>query len=128
MKSIAGEKLDIIVNLNRLSDVEVRDERGITKLVIPLDSAGLNVSCAGNVYVRLLAIPVRNNEFGSTHIIKLYNVERRSISSKGKDIIGNIYPHGKHDYDAKKADEVELDKRARNKEKERRQKYNGLNF
>ena len=35
MKNTVSERLDISLNLNKLVDVEVRDEKGITKVVIP---------------------------------------------------------------------------------------------
>lgn len=128
MKHIANEKLDIIVNLSKLIGVEVRDERGMTKLVIPIAQSGLNLTEQGNVHLRLKAHPIKDNAYGSTHILKLSNPEKRYINKKGKDIIGSVYLSGKHEYDASKAETIKKTRDAKIKEFKKANKYKGLEF
>lgn len=128
MRNIANEKLDIIVNLSRLIDAEIRDERGITKLVIPLSAARLSLTEFGNVNLRLIAIPMRENQYGATHLIKVANRSGRIRNGKNKDIIGAIYLSGKHELDAEKINDAKTKKAANIREKTRVNKYKGIDF
>lgn len=128
MMNIANEKLDIIVNLSKLIDAEIRDERGITKLVIPISAARLNLTEFGNVNLRLTAIPMRENQYGATHLIKVANRSGRFRNKKNKDIIGAIYLSGKHELDAEKINDAKAKRAANIREKTRANKYKGIDF
>lgn len=128
MRNIANEKLDIIVNLSKLIDAEIRDERGITKLVIPISAAKLNLTEFGNVNLRLVAIPMRKNQFCATHLLKVASHSGRVKGKKSKDIIGAIYLAGKHELDAERANDAKAKKAANIREKTRANKYKGINF
>ena len=128
MRNIANEKLDIIVNLSRLIDAEIRDERGITKLVIPISASRLNLTEFGNVNLRLIAIPMRENQYGATHLIKVASRSGRIRDKKNKDIIGAIYLSGKHELDAKKNDDAKAKMATNMREKTRANKYKGIDF
>ena len=128
MRNIAKEKLDIIVNLSKLIDAEIRDERGITKLVIPISAAKLNLTEFGNVNLRLIAIPMRENQYGATHLIKVATHSGRIKGKKNKDIIGAIYLAGKNELDAERANEAKAKRAANIQEKTRANKYKGIDF
>jgi hypothetical protein len=128
MRNIANEKLDIIVNLSKLIDAEIRDERGITKLVIPISAARLNLTEFGNVNLRLIAIPMRENQYGATHLIKVASHSGRIRDKKNKDIIGSIYLSGKHQLDAEKVNDAKAKRTANIREKTRANKYKGIDF
>lgn len=128
MRSIANEKLDIIVNLSKLIDAEIRDERGITKIVIPISGSGLNLTEFGNVNLRLSAIPFNRDSCGTTHLVKVTKPSERRKDKRGKDIIGSIYLAGKHEFDAEKAREFKAKKDAEKREKTRSNKYKGIEF
>ena len=128
MRNIANEKLDIIVNLSKLIDAEIRDERGITKLVIPISAAKLSLTEFGNVNLRLIAIPMRENRYGATHLIKVASRSGRISDKKNKDIIGAIYLSGKHEHDAEKINDAKAKRAANIREKTRANKYKGIDF
>lgn len=128
MRNTPNEKLDIIVNLSKLRDAEIRDENGMTKLVIPISSAGLTLSNAGNINVKLLAIPYADSKYGATHLIKMYKPEDRVVNKRNRDIIGAVYIHGKHDYDIAVATAKKAERNAKEKKKERENKFKGLEF
>lgn len=128
MRSIVNEKLDIIVNLSKLIDAEIRDERGITKLVIPISAAKLSLTEFGNVNLRLIAIPMRENQFGATHLLKVASHSGRLRDKKNKDIIGAIYLSGKHKLDAEKINDAKAKKAKNNRDKTRANKYKGIDF
>ena len=128
MRNIANEKLDIIVNLSKLIDAEIRDEHGVTKLVIPISAAKLNLTEFGNVNLRLIAIPMKENQYGATHLLKVANHSGRVKDKKNKDIIGAIYLAGKHELDAEKANDAKAKRAANIREKTRANKYKGIDF
>ena len=128
MRNIANEKLDIIVNLSKLTDAEIRDERGITKLVIPISAAMLSLTEFGNVNLRLIAIPMRENQYGATYLLKVASRSGRIRDKKKKDIIGAIYLSGKHALDAEKINEAKAKRAANIREKARANKYKGIDF
>ena len=128
MRSIANERLDIIVNLSKLINAEIRDERGITKLVIPISAAGLKLTEAGNIHLKLSAMPMKDNAYGATHCIKVASPACRYKDKRGKDIIGSVYLYGKHEFDEKKAAEYKAKRNAKERELERVNKYKGLDF
>ena len=128
MRSIANERLDIIVNLSKLIDAEIRDERGITKIVIPVSASGLNLTEFGNVNLRLSAIPLNSNSYCATHLVKVAKRSGRRKDKRGKDIIGSIYLAGKHEFDEGKAEELKAKKAAEKRDKTRANKYKGLDF
>lgn len=128
MRNIANEKLDIIVNLSKLIDAEIRDERGITKLVIPISAAKLSLTEFGNVNLRLVAFPMRENQYGATHLLKVANRAGRLRDKKNKDIIGAIYLSGKHELDAEKINDAKAKRAANIREKTRVNKYKGIDF
>lgn len=128
MRNIANEKLDIIVNLSKLIDAEIRDERGITKLVIPISAAKLSLTEFGNVNLRLIAIPMRENQYGATHLLKVASRTGRLRDKKNKDIIGAIYLSGKHELDAEKINDAKAKRAANIREKTRANKYKGIDF
>lgn len=128
MRNIANERLDIIVNLSKLIDAEIRDERGITKIVIPISGSGLSLTEFGNVNLRLSAIPFNGEQYMATHLVKVAKTHERRKDKRGKDIIGSIYLAGKHEFDAEKAYEFKAKKAAEKREKVRANKYKGLDF
>lgn len=128
MRNIANEKLDIIVNLSKLIDAEIRDERGVTKLVIPISAAKLSLTEFGNVNLRLIAIPMRENQYGATHLLKVASRTGRLRDKKNKDIIGAIYLSGKHELDAEKINDARAKRAANIREKTRANKYKGIDF
>lgn len=128
MRNIANERLDIIVNLSKLIDAEIRDERGITKLVIPISAAKLNLTGFGNVNLRLIAIQMRENRYGATHLLKVANHSGRVKGKKNEDIIGAIYLAGKHELDAERANDAKAKRAANIREKTRANKYKGIDF
>lgn len=128
MRNIANEKLDIIVNLSKLIDAEIRDERGITKLVIPISAAKLSLTEFGNVNLRLVAFPMRENQYGATHLLKVASRAGRLRDKKNKDIIGAIYLSGKHELDAEKINDAKAKRAANVREKTRANKYKGIDF
>lgn len=128
MRNIANEKLDIIVNLSKLIDAEIRDERGITKLVIPISAAKLSLTEFGNVNLRLIAIPMRENRYGATHLLKVATRSGRIRDGKNKDIIGAIYLSGKHELDAEKINDAKAKRATNIREKTRANKYKGIDF
>lgn len=128
MRNIANEKLDIIVNLSKLIDAEIRDERGITKLVIPISAAKLSLTEFGNVNLRLVAFPMRENQYGATHLLKVASRTGRLRDKKNKDIIGAIYLSGKHELDAEKINDAKAKRAANIREKTRANKYKGIDF
>ena len=128
MKHTLDKSLDIIVNLSKLKGAEIRDESGVTKLVIPISFAGLTLSNAGNINMKLLAIPYSDNTYGATHLIKMYRPEDRVINKRNRDIIGAVYIHGKHDYDLAVATAKKAERDANMKKKERENKFKGLEF
>ena len=128
MRNIANERLDIIVNLSKLIDAEIRDERGITKLVIPISAAKLKLTEFGNVNLRLIAIPMRENRYGATHLLKVANNSGRVKGKKNEDIIGAIYLAGKHELDAERANDAKAKRAANMREKTRANKYKGIDF
>lgn len=128
MRNIANEKLDIIVNLSKLIDAEIRDERGVTKLVIPISAAKLSLTEFGNVNLRLVAFPMRENQYGATHLLKVASRTGRLRDKKNKDIIGAIYLSGKHELDAEKINDAKAKRAANIREKTRANKYKGIDF
>lgn len=128
MRSIAKEKLDIIVNLSKLVDAEIRDERGITKLVLPIVSSGLKMTEFGNVVLRLVANPMSDNLYHSTHCITMAKKSDRVKDKRGKDIIGSVYLNGKHEFDEKRLEEARTNRDAKLREKEKKSKFKNLEF
>lgn len=128
MHSLDDETLDVIVNLSRFKEAEVRDEYGVTKLIIPISTAGLTVSNAGNINVRLRAIPFNGSSYGATHLLKIYDPSARVRNKRDKDIIGAIYISGKHEYDASVISARKAESDAKRKEKEKENKFKGLEF
>lgn len=127
MSSIAGERLDILLSLNKLVDVEVRDERGITKLIIPIASNNIQLTEFGSIYLRLVAFPVSNSTFGASHALK-QSLPLKDRWKTNKLVIGSIYPHGHFDYYDGVAAQQASQRAIKKKEKEREQKYKGLDF
>lgn len=125
---MVSERLDISLNLNKLVDVEIRDEKGITKIVIPLKSNHIVLTESGSAFLDMIAFPTRDNKFGSSHVIKQHIPQNLRTKTTRELIMGSIYPHGRLRYNdevrAKKAHERCI----KEKERERKQKYKGLDF
>lgn len=128
MKNIAGERLDITLNLNKLADVEIRDEKGITKIVIPLKSNHIVLTESGSVFFDMVAFPTRDNRFGSTHVVKQHIPQMLRTKATRDTIMGSIYPHGRLRYNDEQRVQKTYERRIKDKEKERKQKYKGLDF
>lgn len=128
MKNTISGKVDITINLNKLVDVEVRDERGITKLVIPLDTNHIVLTESGGVFLDMIAFPTRDNKFGSSHAIKQYMPQNLRTKTTHGLIMGSIYPHGKLRYNDEQRAQKASKRLSKEKEKQRKQKYEGLDF
>lgn len=128
MKNTVGERLDISLSLNKLADVEIRDEKGITKLVIPLKSNHIVLTESGSVFLDMVAFPTRDNSFGASHAIKQHVPQELRTKANRELIIGTIYPHGRLRYNDEQRTQKTRDRRIKEKEKERKQKYKGLDF
>ena len=127
MSNIAEERLDILLNLNKLVDVEVRDERGITKLIIPIASNNLLLTEHGSIYLRMVAFPVSNSKFGATHAIK-QSLPLQDRWKTNKLVIGSIYRHGYFEYYDGVAAQQASQRAIEEKEKNKEQKYKDLVF
>jgi hypothetical protein len=127
MNRNAREPLDISINLSKLLDVEIRDERGITKVVIPIDVNNISLTEYGSAIMNLVAFPVKKSVFGATHAIKQH-LPKHMRHKASRLIMGSVYPHGNFDY----KDDLTASRRSQQvekaKEKERKQKYKGLDF
>lgn len=128
MSSIVDERLDISLNLSKLRDIEVRDERGVTKLIIPVEANHISLTEFGNAYINLIAFPARLNDFGATHAVKQHLPKHMRTGKYAKTILGTAYPHGRFDYYDGVAAQQASQRAIKKKEKEREQKYKGLNF
>lgn len=128
MKNIASERLDITLNLNKLVDVEIRDEKGITKIVIPLKSNHILLTESGSVFLDMIAFPSRENKFGASHAIKQHIPQTLRTKATRDTIMGSIYPHGRLRYNDEQRAQKACERRIKDKEKERKQKYKGLDF
>lgn len=128
MRNTASERLDISINLNKLPDVEIRDERGITKLVIPIKSNRIVLTESGSVFFDMIAFPTRDNKFGATHAIKQRTSDNLRSKNDRDPILGSIYPHGRFAYNDELKNKKEHERRIKNIERERKQKYKGLDF
>lgn len=128
MKNTVDERLDITLNLNKLADVEIRDEKGITKLVIPLKSNHIVLTESGSVFLDMIAFPSRENKFGASHAIKQHVPQELRTKATRDLIIGTVYPHGRLRYNDEQRAQKVREQRIKNKEKERKQKYKGLDF
>lgn len=128
MKNTVDERLDITLNLNKLADVEIRDEKGITKLVIPLKSNHIILTESGSVFLDMIAFPSRENKFGASHAIKQHIPQEFRTKATRELIIGTVYPHGRIRYNDEQRAQKVREQRIKNKEKERKQKYKGLDF
>lgn len=128
MKNTVSERLDITLNLNKLVDVEIRDEKGITKIVIPLKSNHIMLTESGSVFFDMVAFPTRDNKFGATHAIKQHIPQMLRTKATREPIMGSIYPHGRLRYNDEQRAQKTYERRIKDKEKERKQKYKGLDF
>ena len=128
MKNTVSERLDITLNLNKLVDAEIRDEKGITKIVIPLKSNHIVLTERGSVFIDMVAFPVRDNKFGVTHAIKQHLPPAMRTKATRELILGSIYPHGRLKYNDEQRAHKMQERRIKDKEKERKQKYKGLDF
>lgn len=125
---MASERMDILLNLAKLIDVEVRDERGVTKLVIPIDVNHISLTEYGSAYINLLAFPSRSNNFGATHAVKQHLPKHMRTGKHANTVLGSVFPHGRFDYYDGVAAQQASQRAIKKKEKEREQKYKGLNF
>ena len=128
MRNMVSERLDIILNLNKLADVEIRDEKGITKLVIPLKSNHIMLTESGSVFLDMIAFPSRENKFGVSHVIKQHIPQALRTKAAHEPIMGSIYPHGRLRYNDEQRAQKAYERRVKDKENERKQKYKGLDF
>lgn len=128
MKNIASERLDITLNLNKLVDAEIRDEKGITKIVIPLKSNHIVLTESGSAFLDMIAFPSRENKFGASHAIKQHIPQEFRTKATRDLIIGTVYPHGRLRYNDEQRAQKVREQRIKEKEKERKQKYKGLDF
>lgn len=125
---MVSERLDISLNLNKLVDVEIRDEKGITKIVIPLKSNHIVLTESGGVFLNMIAFPMRDNKFWSSHVIKQYIPQNLITKTTRELIMGSIYPHGRLRYNDEVRAQKTHERRIKEKEKTRKQKYKGLDF
>lgn len=125
---MVSERLDISLNLNKLVDVEIRDEKGITKIVIPLKSNHIVLTESGGVFLNMIAFPMRDNKFWSSHVIKQYIPQNLMTKTTRELIMGSIYPHGRLRYNDEVKTQKTHERRIKEKEKARKQKYKGLDF
>lgn len=128
MKNTVSERLDISINLNKLIDVEIRDEKGITKIVIPIKSNHIVLTESGSAFFDMVAFPTRDNRFGASHAIKQHIPQTLRTKETRDLIMGSIYPHGRLRYNDEQRTQKMHEKRIKEKEKERKQKYKGLDF
>lgn len=125
---MVSERLDISLNLNKLVDVEIRDEKGITKIVIPLKSNHIVLTESGSVFLDMIAFPIRENKFMASHAIKQHISQEFRTKATRDLIIGTIYPHGRLRYNDEQRTQKVREQRIKDKERERKQKYKGLDF
>lgn len=128
MSCMASERMDVVLNLTKLIDVEVRDERGVTKLIIPVDVNHINLTEYGNAYINLLAFPSRHNDFGATHAVIQHLPKHMRTGKNVKAVLGSVFPHGRFDYYDGVAAHQASQRAIKKKEKDREQKYKGLDF
>ena len=125
---MVSERLDISLNLNKLVDVEIRDEKGITKIVIPLKSNHIVLTESGSVFLDMIAFLSRENRFGASHAIKQHIPQELRTNATRDLIIGTVYPHGRLRYNDEQRTQKVREQRIKDKERERKQKYKGLDF
>ena len=128
MKNTISERLDISLNLNKLVDVEIRDEKGITKIVIPLKSNHIVLTESGSAFLDMVAFPTRDNRFGASHAIKQHIPKELRSKVTRELIMGSIYQHGRLNYNDEYRAQKAHNKRVKDKEREHKQKYKGLDF
>lgn len=128
MRNMVSERLDISLNLNKLVDVEIRDEKGITKIVIPLKSNHIVLTESGSAFLNMIAFPTRDNKFGSSHVLKQYIPQNLMTKTTRELIMGSIYPRGRLRYNDEVRAQKAHERCIKEKEKARKQKYKGLDF
>lgn len=128
MSNTVKEIFEISLDLAKLVDVEVRDERGATKIIIPVDINKIHLTGHGSAYLRLSAIPTSSNSPHHTHGIKAYTERGLRRKNDHADFVGNMYRRGRFEYDDKVRSEILSRRVQRDIDKERKNKYKGLEF
>jgi len=89
------ENVSIKVNLAVLEHALMKTESGTKCIVIPIEKNHLFESEKGNVYMDLIAFPVKNPTKDQTHLVK--QSLPKELRSKDQPIVGNLKLWGEND-------------------------------